>query len=599
MTIYSGFKQMIALLHNRRSVLFSLSLPLLLGQHSVRGETFTIDTPGGPVQIELSHVDPGGSLVTPSEPQTPGFRPPAIFSAPLPSGSGARALGLSGAFTAVADDATAASWNPAGLIQLERAEASFVYRFSSESHGHTSSDENYRVGNDDFSTYALNYLSAVLPFRLRDRNLVFSANYQEAYDFEQSFHAGSLSHSSGSASQSSSAIYEGIQHDQTNTPTMSINITSYITTHKMSSVNQLFSSGAVTDLRFEQHGVIDALSPALAVEITPSFALGIAVNVYQDDLFGQAPIRSHTRASYDANSISATMTEDVLVSTGSYEADGVLYFEGGGGLPPVEIPFEMEGEYETPFSQTNTTAGTQGLQARGVYDEYNDFDSLRGINATIGALWSVSRHLGLGFGVDLPWTAEATQTRTVRNTVSTYDATGTRLLDSSSSERVERKDVEFEFPLYWALGAVWRWNNRFHTSLDLSQTWWSDFSFQAEGEEKLNPLDGTPHAEGTVDDCWSARLGAEYLCVLKRTEIPLRGGIRWEQRPAVGEPDEYWGLSLGSGISLGKEPGRLILDVAYTYSWGDHVLGTLVPDQEGLGTDVNRHDLHLSCIWHF
>ena len=42
-----------------------------------------------------------------------------IGAAPLPSGSGARALGQGNAFTAVADDATAASWNPAGLIQLD------------------------------------------------------------------------------------------------------------------------------------------------------------------------------------------------------------------------------------------------------------------------------------------------------------------------------------------------------------------------------------------------------------------------------------------------------------------------------------------------
>ena len=33
-------------------------------------------------------------------------------------GAGARAMGLGGAFTAVADDATAVSFNPAGLAQL-------------------------------------------------------------------------------------------------------------------------------------------------------------------------------------------------------------------------------------------------------------------------------------------------------------------------------------------------------------------------------------------------------------------------------------------------------------------------------------------------
>ena len=41
-------------------------------------------------------------------------------------GSGARAMGMAGAFIAIADDATAASWNPAGLIRLERPEVSIV-----------------------------------------------------------------------------------------------------------------------------------------------------------------------------------------------------------------------------------------------------------------------------------------------------------------------------------------------------------------------------------------------------------------------------------------------------------------------------------------
>ena len=43
-----------------------------------------------------------------------------------PVGAGARAMGMGGAFIAVADDATAASWNPAGLALLDRPQASFA-----------------------------------------------------------------------------------------------------------------------------------------------------------------------------------------------------------------------------------------------------------------------------------------------------------------------------------------------------------------------------------------------------------------------------------------------------------------------------------------
>ncbi|MGQ9604297.1 MAG: PorV/PorQ family protein [bacterium] len=45
----------------------------------------------------------------------------------LRMGVGARALAMGGAFTAIADDATAAYWNPAGLAKIEHIEATFMY----------------------------------------------------------------------------------------------------------------------------------------------------------------------------------------------------------------------------------------------------------------------------------------------------------------------------------------------------------------------------------------------------------------------------------------------------------------------------------------
>lgn len=45
----------------------------------------------------------------------------------MADGGGARALGMGSAFVAVADDASAAFWNPAGLLDLERREALFMH----------------------------------------------------------------------------------------------------------------------------------------------------------------------------------------------------------------------------------------------------------------------------------------------------------------------------------------------------------------------------------------------------------------------------------------------------------------------------------------
>ena len=114
------------------------------------------------------------------------FQEVGIASSPNPVGSGARALGMGGAFIAVADDSTAASWNPAGLIQLERPEMSIVgqgfYRreeYSSDDHPETDDTGNVNDLN-------LNYLSATYPFHFY-KNIVVSVNYQRLYDFKRNF----------------------------------------------------------------------------------------------------------------------------------------------------------------------------------------------------------------------------------------------------------------------------------------------------------------------------------------------------------------------------------------------------------------------------
>jgi long-subunit fatty acid transport protein len=205
----------------------------------------------------------------------------------------------------------------------------------------------------------------------------------------------------------------------------------------------------------------------------------------------------------------------------------------------------------------------------------------------------------VGGTVDLPWSATVLQTKSLRHKVTTYDAGKTRVLSVDETDETETGRTRIDFPLYCALGALLRWNNRLHSALDVSRTQWSDFAFQAEGEEKLNPLDGTVFGQTEVPDCWAVRCGHEYLLVLRNTVIPFRGGMMWEQRPAAGAPDQYYGLTLGSGISPGKDPGKLIIDVAYIYSWAEDVMRGLMADRQGLVTDVRKHQGYVSAIWHF
>jgi len=107
---------------------------------------------------------------------------------PKPVGSGARALGQS-AFIAVADDATAASWNPAGLINLERLEVSFVGAWRSV-------EEDYSIANprafsspESWSDSEINFMSYAQPLQFGNTDVVLSVNYHQVYDFAVEFNS--------------------------------------------------------------------------------------------------------------------------------------------------------------------------------------------------------------------------------------------------------------------------------------------------------------------------------------------------------------------------------------------------------------------------
>jgi long-subunit fatty acid transport protein len=165
-----------------------------------------------------------------------------IRSSPNPVGSGARALGMGGSFIAIADDATAASWNPAALIILKRPEISFVI---ANDHGKRIYDTSAVSGSiNDFSNdqLRLNYLSLALPFSLFSRLMVFSMNYQHLYTFSYE-------------EQSQWSEYDP----------------------------------GVIDLEYNLHekqkGVLAPLSPALAIQVVPSLSLGITANIWSHRLF--------------------------------------------------------------------------------------------------------------------------------------------------------------------------------------------------------------------------------------------------------------------------------------------------------------------------
>lgn len=169
----------------------------------------------------------------------------SIASSPNPVGSGARALGMGGSFIAVADDATAASWNPAGLVQLERPELSVVGDYVFRSADYSSSNDPEANTSSTTDEFNINYFSFSYPFNFLNRNMVVSINNQRLYDFKLSL----------------DYKFETTAQAPPNTITTS------------------------QDIHYTQDGYVGALGLAYAVEIIPKLSVGFTLNVWTDELW--------------------------------------------------------------------------------------------------------------------------------------------------------------------------------------------------------------------------------------------------------------------------------------------------------------------------
>ncbi len=99
-------------------------------------------------------------------------------------GSGARAFGMGGAFLARADDATAASWNPAGLSYLRRTEVSLVgvhNDFSQEIPRVSLSEPVTTI--DQLRGSVADFAGFVYPLRLMGRTGAVQVSYQRSFSF--------------------------------------------------------------------------------------------------------------------------------------------------------------------------------------------------------------------------------------------------------------------------------------------------------------------------------------------------------------------------------------------------------------------------------
>ncbi|KJR40876.1 Membrane protein involved in aromatic hydrocarbon degradation [Candidatus Magnetoovum chiemensis] len=409
-----------------------------------------------------------------------------IPSSPNPVGSGARALGMGGAFIAIADDATAASWNPGGLIQLETPEMSVVGAFYNRGENLSFGANPEANGPQDVSKIHLNYLSFSYPFKLFGINIVTSVNYQNLYDFGRQWNF---------------------------------------------SYKQDIAD--ITSIDYDQSGALSAVGIALCGQIAQNLSFGVTFNFWEDIMSNNA-WQQYTR----------TITN------------------GQGVLGDI---FNMQ------------------LTKK-------DYFSFSGFNANVGLLWDITGKLTTGIVFKTPFRAKLTH-ELIREQSIIYPNEPTGNIDSIESyEYHERLDM----PMSYGIGLAYRFSDNLTIAADLYRTHWNDFWLIDSNGKKTSPISGLDKDESNISAAMQTRIGAEYLFITRKYIIPLRAGLFYDPAPAEDEPDDYYGLTLGSGVGY----KRFVFDMAYQYRFGNDVGTSFLPNLQ-FAQNLNEHLLYSSLIIHF
>ena len=242
-----------------------------------------------------------------------------------PVGSGARATGMGGAFIGVADDATAASWNPAGLVQLEKPEVSIVYSYFSRTQDYNSDAHPEIEGENGMDVDGVNYASVAYPFALFRKNMIVSVNYQRLYE-----------------------MTKDLQFDYA------------------------WDNGMVDAIDFAQEGYLYTVSPAFAAQVTPRLQVGATVNFWDDYLGDNG--WDNTYSSKGVGSLFGYALENSFTQTNSVSFQGVNAHVGL--MWNVYGPFTLGAVYKTAFDadldKETTTSISQDVPELGLHDEISE-----------------------------------------------------------------------------------------------------------------------------------------------------------------------------------------------------------------------------------
>lgn len=476
-------------------------------------------------------------------------------------GAGARAKGMGGAFFGVSDDPTAATWNPAGLTQMDKSQMGLTFKSLIPRHTFTQSYLDKKEDTYDKSRSQINFASVVIPFTLSGRDLVGSVAFQRISDF----YGKHLFFNSTNLIESVSDVMvtQEVLGQVLDTETFSV----YSKLHDIYRIYQRLTfpvdqQGYDTlykidnvELNEDIEGSLNKIVLALAGKPLSNLSLGLGVNVY----------------------------------TGGYTHSGTQ----SDSLRPDTL-LRLRPSIETDY---------------------------RGFNFTVGGMFE-HQNLRIGAVVKTPYTLEERQDiallwdEIVLGVVNPY----TEFVPKGNLYKVTQK---WKFPTLFGLGASYKLGNlTLAADLEIRMYSNTEFSYQTgslpdenapeapQMDEKIkrSPADFLPPIDPTFPyrtvnlkwkDAHQFRVGAEYVLQSSWGKIPIRAGLRNDPKvfsdlsnviidttymisvidyssgdvDTIGikniyynatETDQVQGMVISLGTGIGWS--QIMLDIAYEYS---------------------------------
>ncbi|MBE7559008.1 outer membrane protein transport protein [bacterium] len=286
------------------------------------------------------------------------------------------------------------------------------------------------------------------------------------------------------------------------------------------------------EYEFEQEGDLYAFSPAFGMRLSDKLSVGATLNVWRDPLGRDYAWKSTVR----------------------YDGTGLV-------------------------EETDAFGATIFMR-----DVYKDFS---GENFNLGLRYELTPRIALGAVFKSPFTADVRHERK-RSTSVDFGGGADPVLTGFS-----RKE-EMDFPWVVGVGTAVQWTRSLKTSLDVTRTEWDDFVLEDDHGNRFSAVTGRRASEEDIDPTYTVRAGMEYLIFTERAIVPLRAGVFYDPEPSHRHPDDYAGVSVGSGYVS----EALSLDFSYTWRFGRNVGGDVL-DVPGARMDVDQHQLLVSIIKYF